>query len=145
MSRKDAKKTGGKKQHGNFTEYKGKIEITRSGMGFVVVAGLETDILIRPNDFNTAMHGDTVRVQVDPYRGGKRLQGKVSSVVERKQMEFVGRLQMSKNYAFFVADGSKKIPDIFIPQNNFNNAVDGDRVVVRITEWENDNKKRPVG
>ena len=49
-----------------FDEYKGVLDITRSGMGFVVVNGLETDILVRPNDFNTAMHGDTVRVQVDP-------------------------------------------------------------------------------
>ncbi|MGZ8537719.1 MAG: hypothetical protein ACXWV9_05605, partial [Flavisolibacter sp.] len=61
MGRKNSKKPGkpGKKRQRNFNEYKGVIEITRSGMGFVVVEGLEADILIRPNDFNTAMHGDT--------------------------------------------------------------------------------------
>ena len=36
---------------------------------------LETDILVRPNDFNTAMHGDTVSVAVKPNRDGKRMQG----------------------------------------------------------------------
>src|SRR6476469_3197377 len=144
MGRKNSKKTDRKKTR-NFDEYKGVLEITRSGMGFVVVSGLETDILVRPNDFNTAMHGDTVRVQVDPGKTGKRMQGVVVDVLERKQMEFVGRLEMNKGYAFFIAEGNKKIPDIFIPQGSFNEAQDGDRVVVKIKEWEKDTKKRPVG
>jgi ribonuclease R len=144
MSRKNSKKSDRKRTR-NFDEYKGVLEITRSGMGFVVVTGLETDILVRPNDFNTALHGDTVRVQVDPDKTGKRMQGVVVDVLERKQMEFVGRLEMNKGYAFFIAEGNKKIPDIFIPQASFNEAQDGDRVVVKIKEWEKDSKKRPVG
>jgi len=147
MGRKNSKdsRKSGKKKGKNFDEYKGVLEVTRSGMGFVVVTGLETDILVRPNDFNTALHGDTVRVQVDPIKSGKRMQGAVVDVLERKQMEFVGKLEMNKGFAFFVAEGNKKIPDIFIPQAGFNNAEDGSRVVVRIKEWEKDSKKRPVG
>ncbi|HEU4471253.1 MAG TPA: RNB domain-containing ribonuclease, partial [Flavisolibacter sp.] len=144
MGRKNAKKPG-KKRERNANEYKGVIEITRSGMGFVVVEGLETDILIKPNDFNTAMHGDTVRVEVSPNRSGKRMQGVVADVLERKQIEFVGRLEMNKGFAFFVVEGDKKMPDIFIPQSAFNGATDKDRVVVKIKEWEKDSKKRPVG
>ena len=144
MGRKNSKKSEKKKTKG-FDEYKGVLEITRSGMGFVIVNGLDADILVRPNDFNTAMHGDTVRVQVDPHKGGKRMQGVVVDVLERKQIEFVGKLEMNKGFAFFVAEGNKKMPDIFIPQTSFNNAQDGDRVVVRIKEWEKDTRKRPVG
>ena len=147
MGRKNSKhsKKKDKKKSSHFDEYKGVLEVTRSGMGFVVVSGLETDILVRPNDFNTAMHGDTVRVHVDPLKSGRRMQGTVVDVLERKQIEFVGKLEMNKGFAFFVAEGNKKIPDIFIPQSNFNNAEEGNRVVVRITEWEKDSKKRPVG
>ncbi|MGN6165037.1 MAG: ribonuclease R, partial [Flavisolibacter sp.] len=144
MGRKNSKKSG-KKKDKHLDDYKGVLEITRSGMGFVVVNGLETDILVKPGDFNTALHGDTVRVQVDPDKGGKRMQGTVVDVLERKQMEFVGKLEMNKGFAFFVGEGNKKMPDIFIPQSAFNNAQDGDRVVVRIVEWEKDTKKRPVG
>ncbi|MFL5740334.1 MAG: ribonuclease R [Flavisolibacter sp.] len=145
MGRRNAKKPGKKRQK-DFDEYKGVMEVTRSGMGFVVVPGLETDILIRPNDFNTAMHGDTVKVEVNPEKkGGKRMQGAVIEVLERKQLEFVGKLQMNKGFAFFVSESDKKVPDIFIPQSNFNGAQDEDRVVVKITEWEKDSKKRPVG
>lgn len=144
MGRKNSKKPE-KKKGDNLNTYKGKIEITRSGMGFVIVAGLETDILVRPNDFNTALHGDTVRVKVNPDRNGKRMQGTVTEVLERKQTEFVGRLEMNKGYAFCIVEGDKKMPDIFIPQSAFKNAQDNDRVIVRIKEWEKDSKKRPVG
>jgi ribonuclease R len=144
MGRKNSKKPGKKRQR-DFDEYKGVLEITRSGMGFVVVPGLETDILVRPNDFNTALHGDTVRVEVNPERTGKRLQGSVVDVLERKQLEFVGRLEMNKGFAFAIIEGERKIPDIFIPASNFKDAKDKDRVVVRINEWEKDSDKRPVG
>lgn len=144
MGRKNSKKPGKKRQR-DFDEYKGVLEITRSGMGFVVVPGLETDILVRPNDFNTALHGDTVRVEVNPERTGRRLQGTVIDVLERKQLEFVGRLQMNKGFAFAVIEGERKIPDIFIPSSNFNGANNDDRVVVRIKEWDKDSDKRPVG
>jgi ribonuclease R len=109
------------------------------------VEGLETDILVRPNDFNTALHGDTVRVSIKPNRDGKRMQGEVVQVLERKQSEFIGKLQMNKGFAFFVSDSEKKMPDIFIPEKSFNGATESDRVVVRITEWETESGKRPVG
>lgn len=139
------KKKGGKKHQVATDSYKGKIEITRSGMGFVVVEGLETDVLVRPNDFNTAMHGDTVRVKLTPQREGKRMQGVISEVLERKQLDFVGRLQLNKSFAFFVSDSDKKMPDVYIPLQRIGDAKDADRVVVRITEWETGSGKRPVG
>jgi len=144
MGRKNSKKEGKKKQHRS-NEYKGKIEITRSGMGFVIVEGLETDILVKPNDFNSAMHGDTVRVEVKPDQSGKRMQGVITQVIERKQLEFVGHLELSKGFAFFIADTDKRMPDVYIPERSINGATESDRVVVRITEWEQDGKKRPVG
>ena len=58
MSKKEQKSTG----RGKRTEAypKGTLEITRSGIGFVVIPGEGHDVLVRPNDFNTALNGDTV-------------------------------------------------------------------------------------
>jgi ribonuclease R len=146
MGRKNNKNTKKGKRKGTQDDtYKGRIEITRSGMGFVIVEGLESDVLVRPPDFNTALHGDTVRIQVKPNRDGKRMQGEVVEVLERKQLEFIGKLEMNKGFAFFVADSKNRMPDIYIPEKNFNNAQENDRVVVRIMEWEQGTGKRPVG
>jgi ribonuclease R len=122
---------------------KGKLDITRSGMGFVIVPEQETDILIRPSDFNTAMHGDIVKVKIK-NGFGRRMQGEVIEVVERKRTEFIGHLEMSKDFAFFVTDTDKPMPDIFIPLSSISNAKDKDRVVVRMLRWEKGDK-RPVG
>ena len=120
---------------------KGKLDISRSGMGYVIVEGLEKDILVRPNEFGKAFHGDIVRVQVAKDSKGKRAEGKVVDVAERKQTEFVGNVQVGRNVAFFVASGEKPIPDFYIPVEKLNGAKDGERVVARFLKWDKDDKK----
>jgi ribonuclease R len=121
----------------------GILDITRSGMGFVIVQDQENDIMVRPADFNTALHGDTVRVLIkgDFKRG--RQQGEVIEVVKRRQVEFPGKLQINNNFAFFIADVDKPMPDIFVPPDKIGNATEDDMVVVRIVEWQKN--KKPVG
>lgn len=124
---------------------KGKLEVTRSGMGYVIVENTEGDVLVRPGDFNTALNGDTVRVKVfkENMRTGKK-EGKITEVISRKQTEFIGHIQLSTNYAFFIPDTDKPIPDLFIPLSELNGAKNKDRVVARLLQWDKDDKK-PVG
>ncbi len=124
---------------------KGRLEVTRSGMGYVIVENVEGDVLVRPGDFTTALNGDTVRVKVvkENLRTGKK-EGKVTEVVTRKQTEFIGHLQLSTNYAFFIPDTDKPMPDLFIPLSDLNGAKNKDRVVARLVKWDKDDKK-PVG
>src|ERR1700748_3281966 len=92
--------------------YTGRLDVTRSGMGFVIVEGRDQDILVRPSDFNTALHGDTVRVRVvnNSAKPG-RWTGEVVDVASRKQMEFLGHLEISQSFAFFIAESDKPMPD----------------------------------
>ncbi|TAG32226.1 MAG: ribonuclease R [Sphingobacteriia bacterium] len=124
---------------------KGKLDVTRSGIGYIVVDDASGDVLVRPNDFFTALHGDTVRVKVikENARTGKK-EGKITEVVERKQTEFIGHLQVSAHHAFFVPDTDKPMPDLYIPMNELNGAKHKDRVVARLVKWDKDDKK-PVG
>ena len=124
---------------------KGKLEVTRSGMGYVIIENVEGDVLVRPGDFTTALHGDTVRVKVirENMRTGKK-EGKITEVVTRKQTEFIGHVQLSTNYAFFIPDTDKPMPDLFIPFGELNGAKNKDRVVARLVKWDKDDKK-PVG
>jgi ribonuclease R len=124
--------------------YRGVLDITRSGIGYVAVPHLENDILVRPFDFNTALHGDTVRVKVvsDPRKPGRH-QGKIVEVVKRKQLDFIGHIDIGRGMNFFVADTDKPIPDIVIPDSELNGATQQQRVIVRLTEWESN--KRPKG
>jgi ribonuclease R len=143
MGRKNSKKKKQKQATGGSKILKGVLEITRSGMGFVIVEGMNVDILIRPSDFNTALHGDTVKVKLKEG-GGRRMQGVVAEVLQRRRLEFIGHIEMNKGFAFCIPEMDKPMPDIFIPLSNLKNAKDKDRVVVRIMEWEKGGK-RPVG
>ncbi len=124
---------------------KGRLDISRSGMGYVIVEGMEQDIVVRPNDFNHAFHGDTVRVQINKDSGrGRRTEGRVTDVAERLRTTFIGNMQVNKNTAFFVAATDKPIPDFYIPVEKLNGAVNGDRVVARLVKW-NKTDKKPEG
>lgn len=123
----------------------GVLDITRSGIGYVVIADGSGDILVRPGDFNTALHGDTVAVKlVKENPGTKRKEGRITDVISRKQTEFIGRLQLSTNFAFFIPDSDKPMPDIFIPLDKLKGAKNKDKVVAKLVKWEKGDKK-PVG
>lgn len=147
-------KNDNKKKNKNKNKYKagfpqdslkGVLDITRSGIGYVIVPEVNSDVLVRPGDFNTALHGDTVRVRVMPGEGrqNSRRQGKVIEVIQRKQTEFMGKIEIGKNFAFFIADMDKPMPDIYVPLTNLKGAQDNDRVIVRIVEWHPG--KKPLG
>jgi len=144
MSKKSSKK---KQKHSTSSSpqtVKGVMDITRSGMGYVIVENLKNDILVRPNDFNTALHGDTVLVRVvSDFNKKGRVQGVVTEVVKRKQNTFMGRIELGKSFAFFIPETDKPVPDVYIPEASLFNAQNNDRVIVRINTWEKN--KKPVG
>jgi ribonuclease R len=134
-------KKGGKSS-GQFETEEGRLDVSRSGMGFVIVEGRDKDVLIKPNDMGTAFHGDRVKVEVNKKAGkGRRAEGKIIGIIERKQTEFVGNIHINKNVAFFIPGSDKSIPDFYIPMNKINGANDGDRVIVRFLNWDNSEKK----
>lgn len=143
MGRKNSKKQKKRKSASGEKLIKGIIEITRSGMGFVTAEDAETDILIHQSDLNTALNGDTVKVRLKEGKG-RRLQGMVVSIAERKRTDFIGHLEMNDGFAFFIPESDKPMPDIFVPLSKTAHAKDGDRVIVHVTDWGKSGK-RPSG
>lgn len=143
MPKKEGKKH--KDTSSNRQVYKGKLEVTRSGMGFVIVDGQEKDILVKRDNLNNALNGDEVRVEVKGYKDrGSRLEGKIIEIVNRKQSEFSGRLEVHPHFAFLLPDSDKIPVDIFIPLHLLNGAKNGDHAMARIVEWSG-KTKNPVG
>ena len=143
MGKKNSRKK--KKKHiPSIGALKGTLDITRSGVGFVIIDKDSPDILVRPNDFNTALHGDTVRVEItSDGKNSNRKRGVITEVLERKQTDFIGHLDISENFAFFIPETDKPMPDVYVPLQNLNGATNKDKVVVRIIEWERN--KKPFG
>jgi ribonuclease R len=145
MNKKKKNKHSTTKNTGEMNLVKGVLDVTRSGIGYVVVPNGAGDVLVRQGDFNTALHGDTVRVKVvkENLNSGRK-EGKITEVISRKQTEFIGHLQLSTNFAFFVPATEKPMPDLFIPLDKLNGAKHKEKVVARLVKWEKGDKK-PIG
>ncbi|MBX3242057.1 MAG: ribonuclease R [Chitinophagaceae bacterium] len=139
MKKKKSGKTPYKNKHTQLAE--GVLDVTRAGIGYVVVENQEKDIFIRPQDFNHALHGDRVRVRITRHNPRtNKMEGEVAEIIERKQTEFIGRIELNNGFGFFIPDKAKGTPDMYIPGDKTNGAKNGDRVVVKITSWDKKDK-----
>jgi ribonuclease R len=121
-------------------EHTGVVDHVSSRFAYVNT-GSEEDIFIKSHDLGSAVDGDTVKVVIFPTRHGEHPEGKVVEVVKRNRIRFVGKIEVSKSYAFVVADSRKIHQDFFIYPENVNNAKTGEKVIVEVTSWaENDRK-----
>ncbi len=114
----------------------GTLDTTSKGDGYVIVEGMEQDIYIPKNNMNKALNGDTVKVYVYKQRRSKKHEGEIVEILERKTDEFVGVVQMQKNFAFVNTSAEGKMrTDVFVPKNKLNGAQDGEKVLVKIEDW----------
>ena len=116
---------------------KGKLSGHAKGFAFVTPEDSPgaDDIFIPPNETKNAMHGDIVLVRVSTESSGSRQEGTVEKIVERGITEVVGTYSESKHFGFVIPDDKKIANDIFIPKNASSGAVDGHKVVVKLTAY----------
>tara|TARA_B100000809_G_scaffold261203_1_gene309641 strand:- start:3223 stop:5367 length:2145 start_codon:yes stop_codon:yes gene_type:complete len=122
----------------------GRVDMTSRGAAYIVIEGSDDDIYIDPKNTNTALNGDTVKVNVFANKNRNKSEGEVLEVLVRKQTEFVGVIEKSANFSFVVTDSTRMPVDIFVSNDKLKNANDGDKVIAKITEWPID-KKNPFG
>lgn len=142
---KNKQKTSKQHRSSGLTKvYTGVVDITRSGMAYVVIDELDQDIRVNPANLQSALNGDEVKVEV--IRKGKsstRQEGKVIRVTKRKNTIFSGTINMNKGFAFLIT-ADEALPDIYIDEENLANAKDGDKAVIEIINW-GDEKHNPAG
>ncbi|WP_067038135.1 ribonuclease R [Allomuricauda sp. CP2A] len=127
-----------KKKPSLHTYFTGRVDMTTSGNAYVVIEDREDDVFVPFNRINKAFHGDIVEVFLKPKRNGKRPEGEVSKVLERRKSTFVGIVDKQKTFAFVRPTDPKMYTDIFIPLEKLKKANDGDKVLVQLGEWPDD-------
>ncbi|MEL0109775.1 MAG: ribonuclease R [Cryomorphaceae bacterium] len=113
----------------------GVVDMASNGNAYVVSPDTERDILIRSANLNKALNGDKVRVSLFARRGGKKLEGEIVEIVERKATDFVGTIEMGKHFGFLVPSSRKMLVDIFIPKEKLNGVAHGQKAIARIVDW----------
>jgi ribonuclease R len=125
----------------------GTVALATPRFAFVVREdGEGDDIRIFTDQLRYALDGDLVRVRLRGVRDG-RVTGDVVEVLKRQRSEVVGRLQVQGSIGFVKPDNRKAYFDVMVPPQELGESRDGDKVLVRITEFpEHEGQGRnPVG
>lgn len=126
----------------------GNLRVSTKGVGYVDLdpsLGKKSEsVEIEPNDLNTGLPGDLVRVALEPAIPNKPRTGEVAEILERKRLEFVGVLETENEFTYFIPDDKRIYKDFLIAPNKLNGAKAGDKVLVKLLEWR-DAKKDPLG
>lgn len=128
-----------------FNMFTGVFTGNQKGFGFVSIDTMEKDIFI-PADYTCgAMNKDKVLIKITKQsQDGLRAEGEVLRIVEKGISEIVGTFESVKSFGFVIPDDKKIGQDIFVPAGKTKGAVDGHKVVVKITK-RSDGKANPEG
>lgn len=122
----------------------GIVELTAKGSAYIISEESKEDVFVAFPNLKHALNGDKVKIMIYARSRDRRPEGEVVEILERKKGTFVGIVQCSANYAFLIPSGKQLPYDVFLPTTHLNGAKDGDKVVVKVTDWP-ESQKNPVG
>ncbi len=129
-----------KKHHGGVGEKAhktvlGTIRSVRGNMAYFLGEKEKIEAEISTRLLKTAMSGDKVEVKL--YKKGKSglYEAEVDKVLERAKSYFVGLIKIEGENISFIPDDKKLKANVKIPKENLRNAKNGDKVKVKILQW----------
>ncbi len=112
----------------------GIVSISRNGIGSIILETGEPIVIPRADTF-TALDGDKVMVRIEVDYKDDRY-GKVIKVLNRTRQDILGIFHKSDNTNFVTPDDKRIRLDIFLAGGKTKNAIEGERVVVKINLWD---------
>lgn len=114
------------------------------GAGFVTHADFKEDIYIENGNLGTALHGDTVDVELySRIEKGRRI-GAVRKVIERAKTEFVGTLERGSGAWRLTPDDRRVYTPFLVAGKIPKAAAPNTKALIRMTTWT-DSKHIPEG
>ena len=93
---------------------KGVVDHVNKKYAFIEIDEFSEDIKVRSRHLKGAIHGDKVEVRVSRQMSKRNLEGEVIKILERKTTDFIGTVEDSKGFAFFIPKNKKVFVDFFI-------------------------------
>ena len=114
---------------------RGIFRSTAKGFGFVTDE--KGDIHISSQDVNGALNGDEVLVKITKsLKSDKNREGSILSVLTRANRTVVGIYTQERGYGILTPDNDKLPDEIFVEQRYSGGALNGQKVVAEITEFD---------
>ena len=123
--------------------YRGLLDFSNKKNPFIDCVKIAHHIKLNTSIINY-LHGDVVEFEILSRKRKGFYLANIIGLLKREKKEYVGIIQINKNFAFAVLDERKIQTDIFIPSTNIGLAKDGDKVVVKIVDWKKQDLS-PIG
>ena len=104
-----------------------------------------TPIFVSERNSMFALNGDRVRVAMMARREKHIKEAMVTEILSHKTDQAVGKLKVEKDFAFLITEGNIFVHDILIPKKKLKGGKDGEKAVVKITQWPSKESKNIVG
>lgn len=115
-----------------------------NGKNSVVTDDDGESIFVAERNSMHALNGDKVKVIIAARKRGAEPEAEVMEILEKKEQTFIGTLRIEKQYGILVTDSKFLATDIIIPRQKLKGGKTGDKAIVKITSWE-DEEKNPKG
>ena len=102
-------------------------------------------VFVAERNSKSALTGDRVRVTFMARRQKHIKEAMVTEILERAHDSFVGKLRVERDFAFLVPDGNTFASDIIIPKSKVKGGKTGEKAVVKVTRWPDDDNKNIIG
>ena len=112
----------------------GDLTVHPDGYGFVTPEGGGQDIYLTAVNLKEAWHGDRVVVRIEGRRGRRR-EGRVIRILERKVREVIGLLNLSGDTYYVKPEEERFLFDLIIVPEGLAGGQPGDMVRARVTNY----------
>ena len=122
--------------HQHLPHIEGTAMMTSSGAIYVRTEGEENDIFVHQRNTLNALNGDRVEVVIVHRSSSGDMEGEVERIVERSHKVYVGTAEVGLHQIFVRPDSRKMPMDIYLSKKENPRIHDGEKVAVRILDWE---------
>ncbi|MBS4021839.1 MAG: ribonuclease R [Dethiobacter sp.] len=123
----------------------GTLQGNQAGFGFIIPdVRTQSDVFVPSNQMNGAMHGDRVVARVLGGGNGRKSEGEIIRILQRRSKYVVGRYEASRQFGFVVPDDQRISQDIFVPRSETRSLKKGMKVQVEIIRWP-EKRRNPEG
>ena len=135
------KRNENKKRNSKY--YQGYIDFSNKKDPIIICDKINHTIKLKSPVINH-LHNDLVEFEILSRKRKGFYLANIIGLINREKKEYVGIIQINKNFAFTIIDDRKIQTDIFIPSTNIGDAQDGDKVLVKILDWKKQDLS-PIG
>ncbi len=102
------------------------------------------EIFVAERNSMHALNGDRVRVAIAARVRGHEPEAEVTDILEKKDQVFIGTLKVDRRMSCLLTDSKFLATDIYVPRTKLRGGKNGDKAIVRITDWPDD-ANNPTG